>query len=449
MKRGFMALLLAWSVPGAAETLTLEKSIERALGHDPRIEELRYVAKAAEALIDEVDGHGDWFIEGNSFVAVTTIAKGNIFVHDSCEPGACELRDDRYSVDGFTPWFYAQVNLIKPLFTFGKLENYRAAAAANAEVKKGDTELQRAATVLDVKRAYYGYLTARDSRLLLDDVKKRLQGAIDLVQEWLDEGEGDVSQSDLYALQSGQAMVAKYRVQAQAMEQVALDGLKILVGMALDQPLEVADRRLRPVPLPEAALADLQARALEQRPEMAQLEAGLRARRALVMAHKAEIKPNVYAGVGGLISYSPGRERLENPFIYDPFNDAGLTPMLGMEWKWTGEVTNARTAAAEAELNALIAKASLARQGIPYQVAEQYYQVQGNFEAVRQLEKAARSARRWMVASYTDFEAGLEKAEKIMMALQGYVLAATDYLQTTFEYNMRVAQLDNAVGTKP
>ena len=30
-------------------------------------------------------------------------------------------------------------------------------------------------------KAYYGYLTARDSRLLLEDTQRRLQGALNLV----------------------------------------------------------------------------------------------------------------------------------------------------------------------------------------------------------------------------------------------------------------------------
>ncbi len=433
----------------AAETLTLGQAVERALASDPRIEERRHLARAAEALIAEVEGRGDWFLEGDFRIALTTVAEGDIFVDGSCTPGNCELRDDRYSIDGLSPWLYVKVGVIKPLYTFGKLENYSDAARAYADVKKGDTAVQRAATVLDVKKAYYGYLAARDSRLLLSDVSKRLQGAIDLVQAWLDEGEGDVAQSDLYALQSGQALVAKYSAQAAALEQIALDGLKVVTGIGLGQALEVADRRLRPVPLPEGELAQLQAQALVMRPEMAQLEAGLKARRSLLLARKAEAKPNVYVGLAGMLSYSPGRDRLENPFIYDPFNDAGLTPVVGMQWKWAGSVLDAKAAAAEANLNAVVAKSSLAQQGIPFQVAEQYHQVQGYYESVQALERATRAARRWMVASYTDFESGLGKADKMLVAFQGYVLAASDYLQTTFEYNMRVAQLDNAIGATP
>ena len=58
-------------------------------------------------------------------------------------------------------------SIIKPLATFGRLDSYRDAATNNILVKQQDVELQRDANRLDVVRAYYGYLAAKDSRLLL------------------------------------------------------------------------------------------------------------------------------------------------------------------------------------------------------------------------------------------------------------------------------------------
>ena len=447
MRKWLALACMCLALPATAQTtLDLDQAIERALNHDPRIDEKRHYVAAARGLLEEVQGHGGWFVESNTFLGLAPQVEGSIFKNGACAPGNCELRDDRYKFNGLSPWLKLEAQLIKPLNTFGKLENYSDAAEANIRIKDQDVQLQRNATVLDVKKAYYGYLAARDSRLLLEDVGKRAQGAIDLVKQWLDEGKGEVKQSDLYALQSGRALVAKYQAQAAALEKVALGGLKVLVGIPQEEALELADRRLRPVPLPDKTMKDLQAQALKQRPEMTQLKDGLEARRALLAADKANGKPDLYAGVAGGLSYTPGRNRLNNPYIYDPLNEAALTPLIGLRWNWSPGVDDGKISAAEAQLNALIAKSSFARAGIPYQVAEQYYQVQGYHEAVQNLEDAGRSARRWMIASYTDFEAGLEKAEKIMTAMQAYILAMTDYVQTTFEYNMHVARLQDAAG---
>ena len=126
----------------------------------------------------------------------------------------------------------------------------------------------------------------------------------------------------------------------------------------------------------------------------------------------------------------------------------GLTPIVGLKWDWTGGVQAAQVAQAEAELNALIAKAAQAREGIPFQVAEQYHQVNAYHDAVAHMADASRSARRWMIASFADFEAGQEKGDKVVTAFQGYVLAHTQYLQTVFDYNMHVAQLLRVTGVE-
>ncbi len=449
MSRGglaFVFLLTASLGAARADSIDLDQAVARALDHDPRIEEMEHLVEAARTLVDEAQAHGDWNIDANAFLGMAPGVKGGFFENGGCAPGACTVRSDRYDPDGFSLWTYFKLSLIKPLYTFGKIENYADAARASVDVKRGDVRLRRGETVLEVKRAYYGYLAARDARLLLDDVRGRVDGAISQVEEWLSDGERDIRQSDLFALQAGSALIGKYLAQAAALENIALDGLRVLTGAGLGAELEVADRGLSARALPELNLDELQLRARANRPEMAQVEAGLRARRALVAANKANGRPNVYAGAAGVLSFSPNRDRLDNPYISDPFNDVGLSPVLGIQWDWTGGVQTAQVARAEAELNAMIAKSAFAREGIPFQVAEQYHQVRAHHEAVAKLAEASRAARRWMISSFADFEAGMEKGDKVVGALQGYVLAHTDYLRTVFDYNMHVAQLLNATG---
>ena len=53
-----------------------------------------------------------------------------------------------------------------------------------------------------------------------------------------------------------------------------------------------------------------------------------------------------------------------------------------------------------------------------------------------------------MVVLSRDFEAGMEKGDKVVTAFQGYVLAHTEDLKTVFDYNMHVAQLLNVTGVE-
>lgn len=454
MKLG-VALVAGWlastNASGETITLSLEQAMQRALETDPRITERQHLVGGAQALLQEVQGNKDWKFDANTFLAISPGVEGNPFQGGGCAPGNCTLRSDKYELqkNGLSPWLNLQLTLIKPLYTFGKVENYSSAAQSNVRVKEHDVRIQRAATILDVKRAYYGYLAAQDGRRFLEDVRTRIAKAIDAAQKWLDEGENNIRQADIFALQAGHSLISRYISQAEGMQKVALAGLKVLSGLKATDELVLADESLSPVALPEGGLPEFQQQALAQRPEIFQVEAGLKARHALVEARRADALPNLYAGVAGVLSYSPNRDRLDNPYIYDPFNESGLTPMIGLKWDWQRGVQRAKVAQEQAELNALIAKSALAQQGIPFQVAEQYYQVQSEHAALQELSEGSRQARRWMVGRYADFEAGLETADRVISAFQGYVLAQTDYIKTLYEYNMRVAQLQNVTGTEP
>lgn len=432
----------------SAETLTLEQAVERALKHDSRIQEKQHMVDHARGLHQEAKGANKLMFDANTFIGLAPTVSGGMFKDGTTGTDGlnASTRSDGYDLNGITPWYNLQFSVIKPLKTFGKIENYTVAAEENIKVVEGDLSMQRAEIVYDVYRAYYGYLTARDTRLLLEDVKKRLDGATELVQGWLERGRGTTKQADLFALQTGTALVNGYIAEAGSLEQIALDGLRTLTGVGLGNALKVADKNVAPLELPKGNLKKFIGKALTSRPEMKQLEAGLNARRALVEAARAESRPNLYAGVAGGLAYTPGRDSLDNPYIYDPFNWYAATPIVGLQWTWNSGRQPAKVVQAEAELNALVATNTFAREGIPYQVAEQYATVQASHTKVEELAQASRAGRRWMIASYADFEAGLEEADKVVTAFQAYVLAHSDYLQAVYQYNLSVAKLKQVTG---
>lgn len=430
-----------------AETLNLDQAVELALNADPRIKEREAFVRKARGLLEEAEGNLGIRYGLNTFLGLAPEVRGGFWQGGAttCSQD-CEPRDDRYDLEGVSLWANLEFSIVKPLYTFGKVANYSEAAEQNIEVKKADVALQRAQTRLDVMKAYYGYLAARDTRYLLEDARGQVAGALALVERWLEEERGNVKLSDKFALESGMGLLDRFLAQAQAVENVALDGLKLLTGVGLENELEVADKRLTPVDMPTEDLEALKDKALVLRPEIKQVEAGLRARRALVEANKANKRPDVYAGIGGVFSVTPERDRLNNPYVFDPFNYTAASPVLGLRWQFQSGVQPAKVAQAQAELDATLEKASLARQGIPFQVAEQFHQVQAYHKSVLAMRESSLAARRWMVAAYTDFEAGLEEADKVLEALKTYVVAHSDYLSIVNDFNMHVAKLNDVTG---
>ncbi|HEX7971184.1 MAG TPA: TolC family protein, partial [Thiobacillus sp.] len=436
--------LLLTALPGWAETVNLQQAVEMSLAADPRIKDREQVVEAARGMLQEVEGNGGWRVSANAFLGLAPKVEGG-FYQGGAFSGTTP-RSDLYPLDGVSDWTHLEFALIKPLYTFGKIEHYGEAAQGNIDLKRGELTQSRTDTVYDTKRAYFGYLAARDARLFLDDMQERLNRAVASVERNLKEESGESKQSDLYALQTAQGLLAKYAYQARAIEKISLDGLKVLTGAGLKADLTVVDERIEPVAFPQIDLAEFQARALQERPEMQQLEAGLRARRALVAAKKADRMPDVYAGVIGQLNYASQRERLDNPYLYDPFNGGGVTPVVGVKWDTVFGVASARVNQAQAELEALNHKKAFAVAGIPFEVGEAYVNAQANHDAQRELAKGAAAARRWMIASLADLSAGMASADKVADAIKNYVLIQTEYLRTVNDYNMNVAQLARLTG---
>lgn len=436
--------LVLTSAQAGAETINLTQAIEMSLTADPRIKEREQLIEAARGLLQEAQANNGWRVSLNAFVGVAPEVKGG-FYQNGATSGTTPRSDSR-KIDGISDWTHLEFSLIKPLYTFGKIERYGEAAQANVDLKRGDLKQSRAETVYDTKRAYYGYLTARDTRVFLEEMQTRLTQTLANTERELKEETGQSRQSDLYALQTAKGLLAKYVNQARAVEKISLDGLRVITGAGLKADLQIADAHIEPVAFPKLELAELQSRALQDRPEMQQLEAGLRSRRALVAAKKADRMPDIYAGMVGVFNYASNRDRLDNPHVTDTFNGGGLTPVVGVKWDTTFGVADAKVNQAQAELEALNHKKAFALAGIPFEISEAYANAQANFESQKELAESASAARRWMVASLADFTAGLEKGDKVAEAVKNYTLVNTEYLRTINDYNMNVAQLARLSG---
>ena len=249
--RILQALMLFMLLPVAQASNTvirinLDKAIELAYGYDARIDEKKAFVRKAEAVLAEAKGSEGFQYGATSFLAITRGLEGGFYEGgaESCSNN-CSPRDDNYDLDdGLSFWAGLSFSIIKPLMTFGRLENYQLAAQKNILVKQQEVILQRDVIRLDVVKAYYGYLTARDSRYLLEDTRKRLEGALQTANEWIDRGKGNVSLSDRYALESGMGLIGSYLAEARGVESIALEGLKLLTGMQ-EELLEVEDKRLQ------------------------------------------------------------------------------------------------------------------------------------------------------------------------------------------------------------
>lgn len=451
-----MAAGLASITAQAAENplngpLTLQKATEMALHADPRIDEQRANVAAAKALIAKVRGEGGVRFEANLYANLAPRANDGFFTNgtNTCPAGSdCTLRTDGNKINnGITLSGGLTASIIMPLYTFGKLENYETAAKLNSDVKNDEVAIAKGKTWLTVRRAYWGYLTARDTRRMLESVRRRVNDTEQGLQKKVDAGTAKMS--DLYALENGVALLDRYIAEAQGVEKVALDGLKTIIGVPIADTIKVADKHIAQISLPGDSLDNYARQALANRPEMRMAQSGMAALRHYIQARKDERYPNVYAGVIAAGQYTPGRDRISNPYMYDPLNYGIATPVLGIKWSFNPGVQSANVSEAEAKMQGVVAKAQLAQQGIPFQVAEAYHRMHALDKQIAALDRAKTASKRWMISSFLDFQAGLVDGGKLAEAVKANATAEAEYFSALNNFNLEVAQLHVATGDYP
>lgn len=348
-------------------------------------------------------------------------------------------------------WFTsADATLIQPLYTFGKISENMKAATHGIEVDRS-RKVQRANEIaLKVKEYYFGLMLARESKELILEVQDDLDKARTTAKKLLDQGSASVDETDIYKLDAFSGEVAKYLEEAQKGERLALAALRTRLGLPGDAVIEIGGSERLTMGggvVPEYDTFVEKARA--RRPEFRQIAEGLKARSALVEAARANYYPDIF--LGGLFSwaYAEDRDRINNPYITDPFKHAIGGIALGARWKLDFGITGAKVAGEQAQYNRLLSTREFADANIPLEIRKYYLELLEAEHSAADTLKAYTNAKKWAVAALANFDFGIGPAKEIFDALQAYARMRAAYFQSLYNYRIARANLDYASGEQP
>jgi outer membrane protein len=336
--------------------------------------------------------------------------------------------------------------LTQPLYTFGKLSNRKEAALRGVKARQVEIAQRRAETIVRVKQLYYALILARQGMDVADESEEYFSEIRDRIEQLLELGSVAVDESDLYMVDAYSAEAKGFRAEAQKGERVAKFALKSMIGMPQEQDFEVEQA----LPTQRPALEPLQAyvdRALGRRPEIKQLEYGIDAQKYMVEAAKSDRYPSFFATVLGSFAGAPGRDRFDTPYFTDEFNHAYAGFFAGIQWHFDFGIQNAQVEKERAEYHKLLSTRAYAEQNIPIEVANIYQEVLQYQQSLEAFDEAASASRRWVVVAFTNFDMGIGTAQRIFEAIEKYGRNRGRYLETLYNYNLALAQLDYAIGT--
>ncbi|MHC1696476.1 MAG: TolC family protein [Geobacteraceae bacterium] len=420
--------------------LGLDDCIRRALTTSPELGESRADIELAEAKLNEAKAHRLPQIEFLGLLGPVSKARGN----------QVNSSDRIDHLHGLTIFARGDATIVQPLYTFGKISERMSAATHGIEVDRAKKAQKANEISLKVKEYYYGLLLARELKALVTEVGESLDKARDKARKLLDKGSANVDALDIYKLDAFSGTVRKYTEEAQKGESLALEALRVQMGLPVDAVFDIATIRLTPEEnMTRADLSSYLEAAKLKRPEYKQLQEGLQARAALVKAAKADYYPDLF--LGGYLSgaYSPDRDRVTNPWVPDEFNHLWAGIALGLKWKIDFGITSAKVAQEQAQYNRLISTNDYANANIPLQIRKAYLEREEAEKSIAANRDAYSNAKKWAVAAIANFDIGIGPAKEIFDSLQSYATMRSDYFRSIYNYKMSLANLDYAVGEAP
>jgi len=302
--------------------------------------------------------------------------------------------DTSFSFTNMTWFTSADLLITQPLWTFGKISENMKAASHGIEVDKAKKQQKANEVALEVKKYYYGVQLARAMKSVLNELQEYMTTGKQKVRELIEHEVPSGDEMDLYKIDAYAGAVNKYMEEALKGERLALAALKARMGLGDTVDVEVATERLTMDKDPETDIETFIERARLQRPEFKQLKEGLAARTALVDAAKANYYPNLF--LAGMVSwaYADKRDRIDNPYLTDPFQHAYGGVALGLKWHLDFGIIGAKVAAEQAQLNRLQSTRSYAEAYIPLQVRKAWLEMKEAEKVVTVTKDAFQSAKK-------------------------------------------------------
>jgi outer membrane protein TolC len=356
--------------------------------------------------------------------------------------GYTQLQDDpRFTVPSMGTLTYGQtdnrtalVELQWPLYTGGKVRGMVAQARAGVDLARAKQSREGQQVVLDVTQATLHALQAQALIGVVEQQIQTLQAHQKAVQAMLEQGV--VPKIDTLRVQVAQAQAQEQLVKARNGQSLSLAALQRAMGVADVTGVQDEDVGAGLVPaLPETLEVAIQ-QALQQRPELRQVEAQRRAARAGVQVARSGRQPTVAAFA---------RNEWERPTYLPETGEWSVGVVLTANL-WDGQQTSAAVRQAQTQVQQAEAGLEELRNGIRLQVTQAYLDVTSAEERIRTTETALASAEEAHRLADVGYRNQVTPLTDLLDAQAEWARARTDHVVALYDRRLAVAALRFAMG---
>ena len=440
---GFCSSALGAATSGSSDArkvLGLNDLVRMALETSPQMREAEQDVKSAQSDLAQAKA-GQWAqLDATTIIGPVPNAKEpTVIVNPATMIGT--FHNDESGIGIFAK---LDINIVQPLYTWGKISNRQDAAAHGVAAKKAGKAKKRGDVMLNVKELYFGLIAANQGKGAAEDADAFVKDAHSRIQRLIAAGSTNVDQTDLYRLDAYRAEIEQFKYKADSGAKMAYLALKTAAGMPPGQDFTLDARELPKEPVVLASQEEYVRKALAQRPELEQIKKGIDAQKSLVEASRSDLYPSIFLAAIGSFAGAPGRDHLSGFYIQDDFNHADAGVVLGAQWHFDLGIGKGKIDKARAEHQKLVHTKEYAEQNIPLEVAKYYQDAMDAKIAFESYGKSAVASRKWVVASFSNFDMGVGTARDMFEAIDHYGKNQGEYLLALYNYHLALARLSHA-----
>ncbi len=344
--------------------------------------------------------------------------------------------------------YFTQVDLdiVQPLWTFGRLTGLTKAAKLGVRAGEADLEAKQADVLLQVRELYWGIALGYELLGASEDALAEIEKARTQLQEKLDSGSDEVSQTDLFKFQLFEYEVAKRHRETQERIEVGRSALSAAIGLDPTLPIDIASKKLEPQRVAIDSLSVYLAVALAHRPELARFRAGLDARSIMIGVSRSEYLPQFFLAAQLKYNFAKDRFDSNNPFVYNPTNFFRRGATLGFSWNLNFWRSRDKVRLAQLDYESMAEREPAILSGITLEVTKAYLALRRAEANLLEGEAALKASDNWLRAESQTYDMGVGDIKELIDAFRANGTMKAEQLQNIFEYNRALARLSHAVG---
>jgi len=420
-----------------ANLFSLTTAVNFALTHHPIMQGMKIDKKKAELFVEEVKALSllpEFKLSGE--IGLVPEARGDIF----------DSPDKQTDLDGWGPFFKLKLQLVQPLFTFGRRSSALAAAQRGTDLQYLTTNSEVEKLILNVIISYWALSATQKAESIAEDLKEKYNKLIKEVKERLESEDSEVDDMNLLEVKSNQYHIEEIYIKSKSENILAQKIFNAAIGRNLTEPVNIAEEKCPSIELHEDQIHMLVKKTFPHHMDTQRLKTTLKLFYEKKKLAHSKKKPLIYLVGGFGFGHASHRQDQTNPFAVDNYNYLDLGAFLGFQWDLNVFRKNFEAKRYQLEIESMEKKLDLLRLQIEIEVVKSFSEIKKIASLLNQAQSSLKAAKNWLRVGMDNWDMGISNVERLIKAYNAYYQLKGIVIKRTLELNTSLANLAFILG---